>query len=132
MSLFPTKCPWKQYEWIRRIYKETGDCSVVAMALATQRSYQDCHAACALYGRIKRQGFEFPPYRKAFLRLGFELENLKLSARTLLALHEELPQIGVFLIVTPRHYLCQRNGKWLDHTPRNKRRLCNVYQVIKI
>ena len=131
MSLFPTKCPWRQYQWIQRMYDETNDCAVVALAQTTGITYQDAHRACKREGRVNRGGMYMTELRRAFDRLGFTLDPYPFEGKTLNTVVLSLPNCASFLINTTNHFTAYVNGKWLDHTPINRRRAVNVYQVIK-
>lgn len=132
MALFPTEDNWQRYRWIRNVLKETNDCAVIALAQATGKTYQDCHAACEKHGRIRRKGFCEYGLLKALHDLDFKHELVVVNG---LAMHKVIPQLSGearYIIGTPSHWTAYVFGKWLDHTPIDARHCVTILKVTPV
>lgn len=124
---------------------ERNDCSVKAIALATNTPYKTVHDLFRFHGRRKGCG-TFRDQQRAVLQvLGYRMvivhnavdpncpvvKKNKFKAKTIMKLEDELPSRGVFIVYTSGHMLCARAGKVLDWTSGRRHRIKKVYRVVK-
>ena len=57
-------------------FSETNDCSVIALAIVTGKTYAECHAALKVLGRKERNGTTRFCIENAVELLGFEFEKI--------------------------------------------------------
>ena len=138
-------------------WRETNDCTVKALAIATGKTYEQAHGALALRGRNFRKGTTLSTMFLALSDLGFTHEEIYRRAfadsehlyppdkerakkmrrtrwakgRTMKSIQPHLPKRGVFLISTSSHVLCVRAGQVHDWTSNRKHRITHVHHIRK-
>lgn len=112
--------------------RENNDCGVKALAVATGRSYADCHVALKAHGRKNGKGTYNWQMEKAVNDLGFKLISVSCHHRGLRALSRDLPQTGNFIIWVTRHYAGASGGKIHDWSDGKCLRVKGVFQVIPL
>ena len=142
-------------------WRETNDCTVKALAIATKSTYEKAHGALALRGRNFGKGVHMEAVWGALAEFGFEAEtvfnrrevewdddgwtttdaqkerakNYRRSrwakGKTIKSVAGYLPQRGVFLIETRAHVLCVRAGKVHDWTDGRRHRITKVHRIIR-
>lgn len=125
---------WNETAAKTREHRETNDCTVKAMAIATGESYDTCRAALAKFGRKARKGCGWPVQWRALNSLGYVAYDLTnhVDGRTTITLERELRKRfpnGRFLIGVKRHRMAMRDGHMIDHAKGSRRRICTVYAV---
>ena len=132
---------------------ETGDCGVIALAIATDLSYDECHYALKRAGRknrgatyvsqlraaAKELGFEFKEVsflrrenvRHALYRRGYGVKNLTL--RQIQMFPEEFAEWGDRVIVhTSWHFSGMRFQEVVDWAASKAKHVKRAYQLVKI
>lgn len=153
-------------EWRRvcarsKKWREENDCTVKALAIATNSTYEKAHGALALRGRSYRKGVRMEAVWGALAEFGFEAETVFnrrevewdddgwlttdaqkervkkyrrsrwAKGKTIKSVAGYLPQRGVFLIETRAHVLCVRAGQVHDWTDGRRHRITKVHRIIK-
>lgn len=112
---------------------ERNDCTVRAMALSTGLDYDECHAAFAAVGRIKGKGVRRDKTRAAAKRLGFEMVRTATRAKTAITIERDRAlQSGNYIVGMTRHLAAMVDGKLHDHTKGRRKRVNNVWEMIKV
>ena len=143
-----------------RKWGETNDCSVIALAIATGKTYEVAHGALALRGRSFRKGVAMYQIFQALEDLGFDREKVFerwtlengpdfaessqfhqeakryrrsrwANVKTVRTLPEHLPSRGVFLVQTASHVFCARAGEIHDWTEGRKHRVTKIHRIIR-
>ncbi len=102
-----------------RFYWERNDCSVRAMAEATGRSYEECHAALKKAGREDLAGCRAAVLSQA-LGLPFETTGREAQARGFRDTRPTAAQFirehlqGVYIVFVTGHFFALVNGVQLD------------------
>lgn len=112
---------------------ETNDCSVQAIALATDTPYKVVHDLFGQVGRRRCRGTWRFQQLAVLEKLGFEYKSEihRFKARTITTLERELPSRGIFIVYTRGHMLCCRGGMVLDWTQGRRHRILEVHRVVK-
>jgi hypothetical protein len=132
---------------------ERSDCSVVAISLACDVSYQRAHASLAALGRKSKRGTPRDFTIRAVKDFGYELRKWSLQemidvVRDYPGVHAQLHGItshhlrrfprawekrsrGTLLLFSNRHVLCAKAGVVLDWSINNALRIREIYDVIK-
>jgi len=140
---------------------EENDCTVKALAIATNSAYEKAHGALALRGRSFRKGISMNAVWKALDDLGFDAKTVFnrrevewddegwswkegskerakkyrrsrwAKGKTIKSVAGHLPQRGVFLIQTSAHVLCVRAGQVHDWTDGRRHRITEVHRIIR-
>lgn len=113
-------------------FGENNDCGVKALAVATECSYADCHAALKKHGRKNGKGTFVSQMIKAANDLGFNLIKVDCHHRGLRALSRDLPQKGNFVIWVTRHFAGASSGKIHDWSDGRCLRIKQVFQAVPI
>ena len=109
---------------------ETNDCSVKAVAIACNVAYRVAHKAMKNQGRRNRQGSYVPNIHRAIESLGFKVERIEFSAKTVTSLESDpAVQKGHFVAYISRHILAVKDGVVEDWSQGSRRRLESVYRV---
>ena len=109
---------------------ETKDCTVRALANATEMPYEKAHALLKKHGRKDRKGAYFPTMKAAYEEAGFALYGVygttcaarytaritKREAETGTTLAKLLPKLGMgeYIVNTTGHAVAVVNGKIID------------------
>jgi hypothetical protein len=109
---------------------ETRDCTVRALANATEMPYDQAHAVLKKHGRKDRKGAFFPTLKAAYEECGFVLYGIygttksaryasriaKQEADTGTTLAKLLPKLGFgeYIVNTTGHAVAVVNGKIID------------------
>ena len=103
---------------------EFNDCTVKAIAIACDVAYKVAHRALANAGRKRRQGC-YPHEQEAALKaLGFEVEYIHFSAKTVKTLASD-PVVakGHYMAWVRGHVFAVKNGKVEDWSEGRKHRI---------
>lgn len=133
-------------------WRESNDCTVKALAIAMQKSYEFAHGQLALRGRNYRKGTQMyhvfatlkdnnfttkTIYQKYIAEYGEGDMGKKMrksiwhKAKTIRNLDGVLPKRGVFLVETSSHVLCVRGGEVHDWTKERRHRIVKVSKITK-
>ena len=112
-----------------RVMKETNDCAVRAVSIATGRPYRTVHKHFCANGRKRRKATPFHVTLNTLNDLGFTLRYFKTKAKTVRSLEKDPPP-GVYLIRVRNHMLCLRDGKVHDWTSGRLHRIIFMYKVV--
>jgi sulfur carrier protein ThiS len=109
---------------------ETKDCTVRALANATEMPYEKAHALLKKHGRKDRKGVYFPTMKAAYEEAGFTLYGVygttksarytarvaQQEAQTGTTLAKLLPNLGFgeYIVNTTGHAVAVVNGKIID------------------
>jgi hypothetical protein len=113
--------------------RETNDCAVKAIAIATSTDYLVVHELCRKLGRKKGKGTHLYVMENAIQQLGWKINrNVKWKGKTATTL--KLPFAGRFLAFTTRysHVLAVRGGLVKDWTDGRRYRIESVWEIKKI
>jgi len=112
---------------------ETNDCSVVAYAATTGTDYETAHYILADLGE-RREGM--PPkwenYLRAFRLMGYNLELISVSAKTMITLERDpVVQSGAYLVATcgSGHVVGVVDGQIIDWTKGRRNRIKFIWKV---
>lgn len=119
---------------VRNRHNETNDCAVVAVVIATGAPYEKVHQMMESKGRKSRRGTAQNITNAVLSKLGYmrfpirdrEVLTNGLTIRTLLPY---LPE-GTFLVHTPGHILCIRDGVVQDWSANRLLRVYKIEQVL--
>jgi hypothetical protein len=138
-------------------WRESNDCTVKALAIATGKTYEQAHGALALRGRNFRKGTTMDVFWLAASDLGFtkkevycrffsdrghylSSDNEKATkyrrsrwakGKTIKSIKPHLPKRGVYLIETSDHILCVRAGQVHDWADDRRHRIVKVHHITK-
>lgn len=110
---------------------ETNDCTVRAIAVATQLPYATVHAELKRRGRKDRRGAHAGIYLGALRHFGFDNHPRTFIPCTPRTIAEQFPK-GTFLILVHRHILCMVDGVIHDWAKGRKHRITDVQQVVPV
>ena len=127
---------------------ERNDCTVKALALATNISYHEAHADLAARGRKARQGTDNYTLREAIHERGFKLEWV--SAQHFINQYPKSHQIlkhitthhperfnkvwrdgETYMLSCPGHVLIVHNGENLDWSKGSSKRVWHIYRITR-
>ena len=102
-------------------YRETGDCTVKAVAIATNTPYIKAHALLRTFGRKNRKGIESWCWTRkisleAVKSLGFTPRVIKIPKCTVAKVCNHLIKGKSYIITIRGHTLAIVNGVIQDHT----------------
>lgn len=133
---------------------EKNDCAVIAVTIATGKSYEEVHALMQALGRESGKGTPVPIIEKTILALGFRFKRWGYNARR--AMMKSYPGIHGsdrgcrnitthhprrfrdawrehdaknMLFLTPKHILAVTNGCVHDWSVNNSLKVIEVYEV---
>ena len=106
---------------------EHNDCTVKAIAIACDVAYRVAHRALANAGRPRRDGCYPRQQQAAIEALGFEIEYIHFSAKTVKTLASD-PVVakGHYMAWVRGHVFAVKNGKVEDWTEGRKHRIQSV------
>lgn len=115
-----------------RVPGETNDCAVISVVAATGKSYAEVHTAFQKLGRKYRGSAQLYMIERVINDLGFCMYNVTYSvkARTMKRVGFELKS-GTFLVGTPGHIACLRDGEVIDWTEGRCHRICEAYLIVR-
>lgn len=109
---------------------ETNDCTVKAVAIACNVAYRVAHKAMANQGRKNRQGSYVPNIHRAIESLGYKVERVETTAKTVTTLEKDSAlRKGHFVAYISRHILAVKDGVVEDWSRGSRRRIESVYRV---
>ena len=116
-----------------RRYGEHNDCSVIAIAMIYELSYNEAHKVCFDHGRRARRGFYVNKAIKALGRTEKEYcpKQPNDSRYTVKTIGDELTY-GKYFVFVSGHVLALIDGIVYDWTEDRKHRVTSVIQVDKI
>lgn len=108
---------------------DTNDCTVIAIAIATGKTYSEAQTALRRCGRKHRRGCSSWTMEKALSVLGFKIEKLeKWKGKTVTTL--DLPRKDNFIALTCNHALAVKFGLVKDWTDGRRHRISEVWKII--
>lgn len=114
--------------------KDDNDCTVIAVSAVTGISYEQSQSLLAKAGRKRNRGLIRQIYHDVIRQLGFTIRQLKLAAKTVRTIEQELAaEWGgcKVLINVKRHVLTWDGERILDNSAGRMYRLSGVYLVYK-
>ncbi|HCH32649.1 MAG TPA: hypothetical protein DE045_06895 [Oceanospirillaceae bacterium] len=114
---------------VSQAHNETNDCTVKAVAIATNLPYKLAHAKLAEAGRPNRKGTYRPMYRKVMEDLGFSVTDIHTPAKTVATIERYLNPAKRYVITVRGHALAAANGKIEDWSEGRRYRIQNVWEV---
>ena len=109
--------------------KDNNACGVIAIAIATNKTFGEVHAIFKRLGRKNKQGVTTWQMRKAIHILGFEVEELeKWKGKTCTTL--SLPRKDNYIALTSGHALAVKFGLIKDWTDGRRHRIQQVWKII--
>ena len=128
----------KQYEDAMKIYnigvkyyKDTNNCSVVAVAVSTGVAYGAAFKALEKAGRARGKGATTGQIREALDYLGYTTRTVVEYFKTVRTVTDYLPSTGNFIAYTQGHVLSIRNGRVIDWTEGRRHKVYTASEVIK-
>lgn len=116
-----------------RNFSDTNDCTVKALALLADISYEEAHKACEkIGGRTLGDGLTIKQLRKVFHEFGLSLHVEHVGARTVkkLIVTGQVESDKRYLVGSTRHVSAVVDGKVEDWAANRKKFIDCVYQVI--
>ena len=116
-------------------YKERNDCSVKALAIACDVSYEKAHAELKEAGRKKGRGVYMSACHTAAKELGFELVEEKFPGKTVVTLERDLKRYGggrSYFIHVTGHFLAFNGKEVVDWSKDTRKRVRTVYRVKQV
>ena len=108
---------------------ETNDCTVIAVAIATGKAYDEVHNIFRRCGRKRRRGCSTWTVEKALSVLGFKVEKLeKWKGKTCTSL--DLPRKDNYIAFTCNHALAVKFGLVKDWSAQRRNRITEVWKII--
>jgi len=112
-----------------KLMKDSNACGVIAIAIATNKTFGEVHAIFKRMGRQDRQGVTTWQMRKVLHVLGFEVEELeKWKGKTCTTL--TLPRKDSYIALTSGHALAVKFGLIKDWTDGRRHRIQQVWKII--
>ena len=109
---------------------ERNDCTVKAISIACDVPYKVAHKALANEGRKPRCGSYRHQQARAIKALGFDLEPIKVTAKTMVKLKSDTAvDTGYFLAYVSGHVAAVVNGKIEDWTDGRRHRIQTVCKI---
>lgn len=109
---------------------EHKDCTVKAIAITCDVPYKVAHKALANEGRKPRCGSYRHQQARAIKALGFDLERIKVTAKTMVKVKgDSAVSKGYYLAYVRGHVAAVVNGKVEDWTDGRRHRIQQVYKV---
>lgn len=120
---------YKQLALRAKAFNEQRDCSVKAVALLTNASYDEAHRALAAVGRKNGFGVSLSTIIEALRNLGAHVsEGREPPAKTVRTLERVAPP-GRFLVDTSTHVLAVIDGEIIDWTKGRLHRIIKLFEV---
>jgi hypothetical protein len=114
-------------------FGERNDCGVLAVALATDTSYETAHACLAHLGRADRKGTPWNAIWNGLTELGFKAINITRSRKkwgSVSKVAGKLRPTRTYLVHTSKHILCVKGGVVHDWSAERKMRIKTVWQIL--
>jgi len=112
---------------------EHNDCAVKALAIACDVPYPVAHKTLKQLGRRGRCGTRRTLTIEAFKALGFKMEIIRHTAKTVKTLpRDSAVQTGYFVALVSGHILAIVNGKVEDHSEGSSRRIKLVGKILPV
>jgi hypothetical protein len=114
----------------RDLLRERNDCAVIALAVASQISYADCHRYLAQNGRRLRSasGRTVELYQNVLDMVQVPREEW--AGRTVRTFAANC-DAGTYIVMTSGHVLCVRHGVAEDWTSGRLHRITRVWRVVE-
>lgn len=109
---------------------EGNDCTVIALSICTEISYDAAHELLRKRGRVKGCGVRKTQWEPAFAEAGFRLAIENITAKTMKTVLEQLEKDKVYLVQSTRHVAAVVNGEILDWSKGKRKSIKAVYQVL--
>ena len=118
-------------------HNEHNDCTVKALAIATNSPYIKAHAVLASLGRVNRRGvnsllWDCGTAETALKNLGFTAKTITVPAKTIASLSNYLDPSKRYICTVRGHALAYANGKVEDWSEGSKRRILKIQEVTPI
>jgi len=112
---------------------EDNDCSVKALALVTDSTYDDAHATLKARGRRKGKGTNMGQWLPAVEDLKHHYVNVtgSFEGKTVNSLEAELPKGKKFYIIVRAHMCAFDGNEIVDWTQGRRHRVTHIYHVTK-
>lgn len=116
---------------------ETNDCTVKALAIVTNLSYQKSREILQQKGRRYRKGLVSsvrdynPTLLKTIQELGFSVKRVKCNSKTVRTLERNVKSNGTFLVFTNSHVLAMKDKEVMDWTKGRCHRVLTVWKIEK-
>ena len=112
---------------------ETNDCSVKALALVTDSTYDVAHATLRAKGRKKGRGTNMGQWLPAVEDLGYHYVNVtgSFEGKTVNSIEAELPKGKKFYIIVRAHMAAFDGNEIVDWSQGRRHRVTHVYHVAK-
>jgi hypothetical protein len=108
---------------------DTNACGLIAIAIATNKTFGEVHAIFKRLGRRNKQGVTTWQMKKVLNILGFEIEELdKWKGKTCTTL--TLPRKDNYIALTASHALAVKFGLIKDWTDGRRHRIQQVWKVV--
>jgi hypothetical protein len=113
-------------------YKENNDCTVKAVAIATNQPYKLVHAKLAEAGRKAGKGTYSHVYKDVMRKMGFNVFTVHTTAKTVTTLPHHLDPSKRYVCNVKGHALAVANGKVEDWSEGRRYRIQNVWEITPI
>ena len=116
---------------------DTNDCTVKALAIATNSPYIKAHAVLASLGRKRGRGvgalhWDYGVAEVALKNLGYTAKTINVPAKTIASLSNYLDPSKRYICTVRGHALAFVNGKVEDWSEGSKRRILKIQEVTPI
>tara|TARA_R100001463_G_scaffold2401_5_gene10161 strand:- start:2030 stop:2419 length:390 start_codon:yes stop_codon:yes gene_type:complete len=112
----------------KKAIQDTNDCTVIAVAIATGKSYKEVHEVFRLSGRKPKRGCTTWMVEKVLFRLGYHVEKLETwRGKTCATL--SLPRQNNYIAFTTDHALAVKFGLIKDWTDGKRNRIKEVWEI---
>ena len=113
-------------------HHETNDCTVKAVAIATNQPYKKAHALLKEAGRKNRKGTYSHVYKRVIENMGFTVKRIETSAKTIATLMHHLDPTKRYVCNVRGHALAVAGGKVQDWSEGRRHRIQNVWEITPI
>jgi len=124
------------------LFHEANDCTVKALAIAVNTSYEISHEAFHDAGRTPRKGTNDAMYKQAFKNLGYDLVEIQvplmrrfskkgMTVSLGTSKNNKVPRKGTYVVRTTSHLYVIRDGVAECPCDKKSYRIQNVYKVVK-
>lgn len=127
---------WNEVCRASQLMEENNDCVVKVLALTTNMLYEHAWGICSAHGRKRGAGMYPKDWHAMFKARGYELRVVPPqrynNARTGVTLARQTHMRGKFIVWYKAHVGALVNGVLLDWTNGRKKRVYEVYEVVKL
>jgi len=127
----PETAEYTSMQLTSNAYGETNDCSVIALAMATDVDYETAHSAMERNGRVDGDVAYIDSSLRAARDLGWHPTQVQIKSKTVATAERELSH-GRFLVCVRGHILAIVDGVCHDHTRQSRKRITTVYRLTEI